>query len=350
MKKILIFFIATMFAEPIHVACQSNAPVSKDCSGESGLSKVVCFAEAFKATLNKEQLALVQLAYSKGDAKRWSNFPQAFARPSRVGLNLGSLTATQLSAFKALMASVLAEGKPNEGFDEMEGNLAVDTYFGQQTNKTNTFGSNYYVVVFLGKPSTTQLWELMFGGHHFAFANTYDKGKLIGATPSFRGVEPIAPVHNNGHVYQPLAQEREAFADIINLLNSEEKKAAKISSPDDILLGPGEDDSFPTTKQGIRIGNLNKDEIEKIILAIGLYVNDLNTETANQFMKKYIDEIEDTFIAYSGSGTMNQASDYIRLDGPSLWIEYSAQPSRDFPGTNHPHSIWRDRKSDYGGK
>jgi Protein of unknown function (DUF3500) len=326
-----------------------NAPVSKDCSKELGLSKTVCLAESFKATLDKDQLALIQLKYSKGDAIRWSNFPQAFARPSRVGLSLGSLNSTQFSAFKLLMTSVLAQGRPNEGLDEMEGCLVADDFFGEKTGKTSTFGANHYVVVFLGVPSTTQLWELMFGGHHFAFANTYDKGKLMGATPSFRGVEPIDPVNRNGHMYQPLEQERQAFASVLSMLNNAEKNDAKLSASfKDILLGPGEDDQFPTTKQGIQIGSLSEDFTKKIITAIELYVNDLDPETANEFMKKYIAELPDTYVSYSGSGTMSEANDYIRLDGPSMWIEYSAQPSRDFPGTTHPHSVWRDRKSDYG--
>ncbi|GAB2558267.1 DUF3500 domain-containing protein [Spirosoma areae] len=59
--------------------------------------------------------------------------------------------------------------------------------------------------------------------------------------------------------------------------------------------------------------------------------------------------LADTYGAYSGSGTLNQPNDYVRLDGPSIWIEYSAQPSRDFPGMVHPHSVWRDRHTDYGG-
>ncbi len=167
---------------------------SGDCSKQPGIYKVVCLAEAFKATLNKDQLALVQLDYSKNDAVRWSNFPQAFARPNRVGLNLASLSEVQFFAFKELMKSVLSEGDLNEGIGELEGSLYADTYFGEKTGKTNVFGANYYVIVFLGKPSTVQLWELMFGGHHFAFANTYRGGKLTGATPSFRGVEPLQPI------------------------------------------------------------------------------------------------------------------------------------------------------------
>src|SRR5579859_5211586 len=224
---------------------------SNDCPKQGGISRVVCLAEAFKATLNKDQLALVQLDYSKGDAKRWSNFPQAFARPSRVGLSLGSLSAEQFSAFKRLMKAVLSEGNLNEGIGELEGALHADTYFGEKTGKTNIFGSNYYVIVFLGKPSTGQLWELMFGGHHFAFANTYNKGVLTGATPSFRGVEPLGPIPVGTRNYNPLENEQKAFAEILASLNDEQKKDARLSSSlGDILLGPGQDGQFPATKTG----------------------------------------------------------------------------------------------------
>ena len=323
---------------------------SSDCSKQLGISKVVCLAEAFKATLNKDQLPQVQLGYSKGDAVRWSNFPQAFARPSRVGLSLGSLSADQFSAFKKLMKAVLSEDNLNEGIGELEGALNADTYFGEKTGKTSVFGSNYYVIVFLGKPSAEQLWELMFGGHHFAFANTYSKGKLAGATPSFRGVEPLQPIQVKNRSYEPLEDERQTFTEVINALSEEQKSMATIIRPaGDVLLGPGKDNEFPATKAGIRIGALGKEATQKIMKAIGLYVNDLDSIAAGYIMKKYEAEIADTYLSYAGSGTMVQTDDYIRLDGPNLWIEYSAQPSRDFPGTSHPHSVWRDRKTDYGG-
>ena len=339
--RLLLCLITTFF---------STLGQSNDCSKQPGISRVVCLAEAFKATLNKDQLALVQLDYSKGDAKRWSNFPQAFARPSRVGLSLGSLSAEQFSAFKRLMKAVLSEGNLNEGIGELEGALHADTYFGEKTGKTNIFGSNYYVIVFLGKPSTGQLWALMFGGHHFAFANTYDGGKLTGATPSFRGVEPLQPIQAKERSYEPLEDERRTFAEILNSLSDEQKRNAKLSSTvGDVLLGPGKDNEFPAVKSGVRIGALGKEATQKIIKAVGLYVNDLDSATAGGLMKKYLTEIGDTYLSYAGSGTMAQTNDYIRLDGPNLWIEYSAQPSRDFPGTSHPHSVWRDRKTDYGG-
>ena len=97
------------------------------------------------------------------------------------------------------------------------------------------------------------------------------------------------------------------------------------------------------------MGDLSADKQKQVLNAIKLYVNDLDSATAATVLAKYTAELADTYIAYSGSGTMSQLNDYVRLDGPSIWIEYSGQPSRDFPGTVHPHSVWRDRTSDYGG-
>jgi hypothetical protein len=321
-----------------------------DCSKETGLAKVVCLAEAFKATLNKEQLASLQLKYSKTDAVKWSNLPQAYTRPKRPGLDLEQLNPKQLSAFKTLMSAVLARQSANEGYDELEGVLAADDYLSKANGNTETLGSGKYYIDFLGEPSTAQLWELQFGGHHFAFADTYDKGKITGATPSFRGVEPMIPVTANGHTYQPLEQEKMAFIEIIKTLSDAEKKAAVISSSfNDILLGPGQDGNFPLKKPGIKIGNLNRSQQKQLIHAIELYVNDLDSATAKNIMKKYTEELADTYFAYSGTGTMYQNADYVRIDGPGVWIECAVQSGRDFQSATHVHSVWRDHQTDYGG-
>jgi hypothetical protein len=247
------------------------------------------------------------------------------------------------------MSSVVSTDSEQEGYAEIEAARAADDFFGEKTGKSGMFNSGNYFVAFLGKPSNTDLWELQFGGHHFAFANTYNKGKIVGATPSFRGLEP-STFEYKGKKYQPLEQEREAFAQIITELNDQEKSKAKLAYTfNDMILGPNQDGKFPKDPQGVKVGSLTKKQQQLVIKAIETYVNDLDTETAKMFMKKYTEELANTYVAYSGSGNMAQVSDYIRIDGPSIWIEYSAQPSRDFPGTSHPHSVWRDRVGDYGG-
>ena len=347
-----IFSPQSQFQAPSVVAAISTFSVTQttDCELVKGLARVVCLADAFRATLTSEQITTLQLPYSKTDAVKWSNFPEFGARPRRVGIKLGVLNAAQLKAAKALMGAVMSRNVANEGFDELEGNLAADTHFGTTTGKTDTFNSGNYYMAFLGTPSTTGLWELQFGGHHYAFANTYKGGKVTGVTPSFRGVEPMTAVTINGRTYQPVEQERQAFADLLAGLSNSEQATAKLSvSFRDILLGPGKDGQFPTTRQGVKAGELSAARQKQVLNAIKLYVHDLDPATAAPILAKYTAELANTYVAYSGSETMSQPNDYVRIDGPNVWIEYSGQPSRDFPGTTHPHSVWRDRTGDYGG-
>ena len=272
-------------------------PPPMACETLVGTAKIVCLAENLKATLSETLLAQLQLPYSVTDAKKWSNFPQAFSRPSRVGLPFAMLNEQQLAAAKALMINVLGQGTPNEGYDELEGTLLADDYFGKAVGKTNTFGSGNYLIAFLGKPSATELWELQFGGHHFAFGNTYKGGKIVGVTPSFRGVEPEQSIEINSRTYQPLAQEHAAFSKILEILSESEKNTAKLSTNfRDILLGPNKDGQFPTTKQGLRIGDLTTAKQEAVIIAIQLYVNDLDAATAKTIMAKYTAELADTYL------------------------------------------------------
>ena len=39
----------------------------------------------------------------------------------------------------------------------------------------------------------------------------------------------------------------------------------------------------------------------------------------------------------------------MRIDGPSIWIEYASQGGVIVRNATHPHSVWRDRTGDYGG-
>ena len=291
MKKIFFFaFTAINIYLPVIITNKAGnnqlkikpSSVSVNNVTDTGIARIVQMAKIFKATLNNEQSALLQLAYSKTDAVKWSNFPQAFTRTKRVGVSFSSLNSAQLVAAKNLIAVVLGKGTMDEGSDEFDGIRAAGDYFGKETGNTETFGAGNYFIAFLGKPGTTGLWELQFGGHHFAFANTYKDGKVMGATPSFRGVEPKKPVTANGRTYQPIEQEREAFSKMIEGLTIDEKSIAKLTVRfSDILLGPGRDGDFPNSKQGQRIGDLTNAQQQLVLNAIKLYVNDLDAVTPN---------------------------------------------------------------------
>jgi hypothetical protein len=59
--------------------------------------------------------------------------------------------------------------------------------------------------------------------------------------------------------------------------------------------------------------------------------------------------LANTYIGYSGTGTLTTQGDYIRVDGPRVWIEFCVQNGVVFNQSYHFHTIWRDKTADYGG-
>ena len=317
------------------------------CASVSGIQQVICLADAFKAQLDATQLATVQRSYSVTDAQKWSNFPQALVASAykRVGLNFGSMTSTQIQYAKALIKAV-AGTSSNEGWDELQQLLNADEYLNENGGGSDYGAANYYIA-FLGTPATSGTFEIQFGGHHMAFANTYIDGVLAGATPSFRGVEPFTAFTWDGETNQPLVQDKDALSAMLTSLSSTELATAKLSSTySDLVVGPQNDGDFPTTASGKKCSELSSSQKALVLAAIEMYVGDI--ADADDILTKYTSELDDTYIAYSGNTGLTTRNDYVRIDGPSVWIEYSCQGGIVMSGT-HPHSVWRDKLTDYGG-
>ncbi|MFM7485460.1 MAG: DUF3500 domain-containing protein [Cytophagales bacterium] len=279
---------------------------------------------------------------------KWSNLPQALVQTKRVGISFAELNATQKDAAQALLKEVTGT-TANEGYSELQQIMGADNYL-NANGGGSTYGDGNYYIAFLGTPSTTGLWELQFGGHHFALANSYNQAKLVGATPSFRAVEPKASFALNSVQVQPIEQERKAFSDMLKGLSAAELTSARLTSTfSDLLLGPGKDGQFPSAKSGLKVGDLTQEKKTLVINAIKTYVQDIDDANAAAILAKYTAELDNTYIAYSGTTEVNTQNDYVRVDGPNVWIEYSAQGGIVIRNVSHPHSVWRDRSGDYGG-
>jgi hypothetical protein len=201
----------------------------------------------------------------------------------------------------------------------------------------------------LGIPSATGTFEIQFGGHHLAVANTYTNGQLVGATPSFKSSEPFGSFVWNNTTNIPLVQEKDALSAMLNALNATQLLAAKLSGTlTDLVVGPQKDGQFPATPSGIAVSTLTATQKQLVLDAIKTYVNDINETDAITLLAEYSAEIDQTYISYSGNTSLTTQNDYVRIDGPSVWIEYSCQRGIVFSAT-HPHSVWRDKSKDYGG-
>ena len=373
-----------------------SVTVPADCEAAANqTAKVVCTAEAFLATLTDEQQTEAVLPMTKENAVVWSNLPTTFV--PRNGLELNTLSDAQheaaLAVVKAAMGSL-----SNEGYNEAMQILMADDILNASGGMQNgvmsggpggppdgmsggmgmggppsgggdggpppglngsggaggfsggngDYSSDHYFLAFLGTPSTTDTWILQFGGHHLAVNTTYKGGEVASATPKFTGVEP--KVWTTGSTtYAPLKGEHDGMVAMLASLSDEELATANLSQTfSDVLVGPGEDGQFPETKAGLEVGSLSDEQKTLVLDAMRPWVQDADDATAEELLATYEDELNDTYIAFSGDATLSNHSDYVRIDGPSVWIEFVCQDGIVYSSQIHYHTIWRDHARDYG--
>jgi hypothetical protein len=76
------------------------------------------------------------------------------------------------------------------------------------------------------------------------------------------------------------------------------------------------------------------------------------TTDSYSYQSLYESELSNTYVAYAGNSSapttaFTAQGDYLRVDGPHVWIEFVCQNGIVISGQIHYHSIWRDRVTDY---
>lgn len=201
------------------------------------------------------------------------------------------------------------------------------------------FGNGNYIIAFLGQLSKASPWLLQLGGHHIAF-NIFYRGKVGTSTPYFVGVQPNTWKDSKGKTHATLAPMRNAMHDMITSLSPPQLTRAKLgASFSDVYVGPGRDGQFPA-REGVVVSQLPTASKTLVKRAITAWTGD--SAQAAAYRKRYYAELNQTKVSYSGTTALSDQGDYVRIDGPHVWIEFACQTS------NHYHTIWRDRATDYG--
>lgn len=322
----------------------SGGNTSPTLCSSSSPAKVLLAVNAFKASLSASQITSVQLAYTSANCYTWSNLPASLS--ARKGLRLADLTAAQRTLALAVVQAATGT-VPNEGYDEVAQIIAADDVLG--TIQPNGYGNYQYYIAFYGTPAATGTWQLQFTGHHVTHNITYKDGAFAGGSPIFNAVEPDTWT-TSGVTYDPLGQEKAGLRAMLASLTSEQLAAAKSSSTfTDIVVGPGKDKQFPTAKIGLAVSSLSTAQQALVIAAMKPWVQDLDAETASCLLNIYQTELNATYIAYSGTSGITAQNDYVRIDGPSIWIEFIYAGGVIYRNTPHVHSLYRDKTRDYGG-
>lgn len=371
-------------------------PVDKKATGTAA---VVSAANAFLNTLDSDQQAETVLDFTQANATAWSNLPCGSS--CRPGIATGSLSDTQLTALENVLKAALGSGK-DTGYKHVMETLAADDVLASaqgtgsasaaptnaptvtasadpsataSSTATDTptgtptdvptgappsggtgggpggggYGSGIYYLAFLGTPSAKGTWQLHFGGHHLAVNITYKDGKVAGSSPFFTGVEPSTWTDDEGTTHAPMAAFRDGLLKLTGSLTTQQLATAKLSeSFSDVLLGPSQDGKFPETKEGIKVGELSPKQQKLVLAAIHPWVADVDDATARQLMKTYAKELGETYVAYSGGTGLDAQGDYVRIDGPGVWIEFVCQSGVVYRNQIHYHSVYRDHTRDYG--
>ena len=367
-KNLLIVFASLSLAFALFYTFTNLSDVTRASSMASGenavsmndstaspdsVSDVVTKALAFKASLTAAQITTLEKTYTPTLARRWSNLPCGSS--CRNGIQLSTLTSTQLAlALQVIQAA--AGTTANEGYDEFNQIRAADGYL-NANGGGGSYGSGIYFIAFLNTPTTTGAWMLQYGGHHYGANIAYNQGHVVAGTPLFEGVEP-ASFTVSGTTYTPLEQERTALRNMLASLTATQLTTAKLNQTfSDVTLAPGESNggsgTFPATKVGIAGTALTDAQKLLVLEAMKPWVQDLDDTVAANLLAIYQNELNGTYIAYTGNGTsgsptsfLTANTNYARIDGPTVWIEFVCQNGVVFSGI-HYHSVYRDHARDY---
>jgi hypothetical protein len=312
--------------------------------GGANTAEVAAAVDAFLVTLDDTTRDQVVYEFSENKARQtWSNFPASVVE--REGPALSDLTADQQKAADAVLQAALS----GEGFQQ-DGNIRKsDDYLASLGGQgADDFGSlkDYHIAIY-GQPSATQPFMIQFGGHHLARNLTYN-GDKVSQTPQFVGSEPTS-FQMDGATVEPVKAESSAMFGMLAGLTDEQRTSAEITSGtfDDLVMGPGKDSGNFPAAEGLLVSGLDAGQRQAVTAAIQAYAGDLNTGAAAKLVAKYESELDQTRIGWSNNTGPTDEHSYIRIDGPSVWIEFINTRSMSTPDI-HYHSLYRDKTNDYG--
>lgn len=320
-------------------------------AGAALVDSAVTAANAFLDSLDSTQREGAVFDYEdlSGKEGSWSNFPSG-AFQGRQGVMLGDLDDAQRQAALAVVDSVLSD----QGMDQVREIMTADDWLGDNSATTSggggggggvSFGSDNYYLAIYGDPSADSPWTLQFGGHHMVVHVTVGGG-VVSASPMFTGVEPTT-FTLDGVEYSPMVEEADAVFGLLGSLSEEQLAAAKLPGIfDDLVMGPGADTGYPAA-EGIPYTELTSEQQETVRTIIGLWVEDTDPAVSDPLMAKYLSQLDQTVIGWSGSTDPAAVGSYLRIDGPSFWLEYLNAKSQSTADA-HYHTVYRDKEIDYG--
>lgn len=292
-------------------------------------------AAAFLDSLDAKLRERAVFRFEDAERKNW-----AFVPKDRLGVPLSALTDLQKNLLRRLLSSALSE----QGLKKVDGVIALEGVLRELEGSAIRDPEKYYVTVF-GTPDGAKPWGWRYEGHHLALNFCSITDDVVSVTPLFLGANPGEVEKGPRSGLRLLTQEEDLARTLVTALDDEQRPLASPPAevPADVLLGPGRAASFQNP-QGIPGAALREEQQALLMSIVEHYARDLQPDAAEAQMKSIRENgPEKLFFLYLG-GTGPREPHYWRVQGTGFAIELDNTQN----GANHPHTLWRDFKNDFG--
>jgi hypothetical protein len=291
-------------------------------------------ATVLLGTLAGPQHALAALPFTGDAARRWLEYRP---RP-RPGACLADLDTAARKAAHRLLATALSDHAYAQAMTIMALEEVLDR---REEFSRGRHSTDYFVAVF-GDPAGDEPWSWRFEGHHLSVTMTV-LGDEVSPAPVFLGANPGCVSHAGRPVSRPLAPEEDVARALLDALGPDGRAAAVVSDrpPADIRTGtrPRAGDSIePLGVAAARLGPSARTVLDQLV---ALYLDRLPAELAAREMTRVA--AGELHFAWEGPLTPGQPH-YYRVQGDDLLIEYDDTTDVG----NHPHTVFRRPRSDFG--
>ncbi len=313
----------------------SNAPI-KSLSARS-MSEA---AQSFLNSLDDEQKQRVNFEYMDGERLFWYYPPL-----NRHGLPLMNMSSEQRELAHSLLKSGLTETSYSQAKQIIELELVLGAIEKDQGKPNFVRDPDRYYFTVFGDPSSDEYpWGWRIEGHHISLHFSIWADSVLSTTPFFFGSNP-AEVLSGPNAGQRILAEREDIAmELVSSMDEIQLGKCVIfeEAPLDILTYNSTKAMF-AKEEGIPASMLNSNQRENLMALISEYVNQVNTDLAQQKLDRLVENgIERIHFAWGGSLEKGEAH-YYRIHGGDFVVEFDNRQNE----ANHVHSVWRDVENDF---
>jgi len=293
-------------------------------------------ANRWLASLTPEQRARAVFTFEDDERQNWHFIPI-----ERKGLPLRDMTPAQ----KHLASALLSAGLSQQGYVKAETVMSLEDVLRliEKGTGPERDPEKYYFSIF-GEPSATGTWGYRVEGHHLSQNYAVVNGHVAGS-PSFFGANPAEVREGPRKGLRALAAEEDLGREVIQSLDSEQRKIAVVSADayKDILTMSDRKAALKGQPSGLSASKMSPKQFALLMALLEDYARNMPEQIAESREEQIKKAGKDIYFAWAGGAEKGQPH-YYRIQTPAFLIEYDDTQNN----ANHIHSVWRDFNGDFG--